>query len=69
MRESVGKSEEVIDTNSKVVSELFSELKDKYSFTIDKDILKVAVNEEYSTFDYELSELDTIVFIPPVAGG
>ena len=69
MREAANKSEEVLETNSKLVSELFLELKKKYSFTIDRDILKVAVNEEYSTFEYELSDLDTIVFIPPVAGG
>ena len=69
LREIAGKSEEVINTKSHLVSDLFYELSNKYKFTMDIDLLKVAVNEEYSTFDYELTDLDTIVFIPPVAGG
>lgn len=69
MREEAGLSEEVVDTVSRTVNELFDELNTKYGFKIEKGILKVAINEEYSNFSNEISELDTIVFIPPVAGG
>lgn len=31
--------------------------------------LRVAVNEEYSSMEIELSDGDEVVFIPPVAGG
>lgn len=69
MREAAGKSGEVIETEAKTPDELYEELSQRYSFQLKKDHLKVAINEEYSAFTNELCEMDTIVFIPPVAGG
>jgi molybdopterin converting factor small subunit len=31
--------------------------------------LKVAINDEFAAWDTQLASGDTIVFIPPVAGG
>lgn len=31
--------------------------------------VRAAVNEEFTTFDHELREGDTVAFIPPVSGG
>lgn len=69
LRDSTNMSEEMVETNAKTINELFSELNQKYNFLITKENLRVAKNEEYVDFDSQLSESDTIVFIPPVAGG
>ncbi len=69
LREQAGKSEEVINTAFNKPLEIYNELKEKYNFSLNADELKVAVNDCYEDFDYELNEMDTIVFIPPVAGG
>lgn len=69
LRDSAKVSNEVINTEAKTIDELFVFLNNKYSFDIDKSLLKVAVNEEYKSFDTQISNNDTIVFIPPVAGG
>lgn len=69
MREKAGVSEEILETNCKDALELLNELDKKYNFNLDRDHLKVAINEEYSSFDSSLKENDTLVFIPPVAGG
>ena len=69
MRESCGKTEEVLETEAQTIDEIFKEVKEKYSLPIEKDILKVALNESYVPFESSFKEMDTIVFIPPVAGG
>ena len=69
IRELVGISGELIETNASTPSELFTILKEKHSFEFEESALKVAINDEYADFSQTLSELDTVVFIPPVAGG
>lgn len=69
MRELVGHSEEELDTNAKDAQELLDEIFSKYDFSFSKEHLKVAINEEYAAFSEQLKENDTVVFIPPVAGG
>ena len=69
IRELVGRSEELIEIDASTPSELFTLLKKKYSFEFEESALKVAINDEYVDFSQTLSELDTVVFIPPVAGG
>ena len=69
MREKAGVSEELIETNAKTAADLLTEMTEKHGFTLDAKNLKVAVNEEYTPFSTVLNENDTIVFIPPVAGG
>lgn len=69
MRETVGLSEEVLETNSTTAEEVLLEMMKKYRFDVKRANLKVAVNEEYVPFSTLLKENDTLVFIPPVAGG
>ncbi|MBT6325393.1 MAG: MoaD/ThiS family protein [Bdellovibrionales bacterium] len=69
MREQAGKSEEIAETNAITPDQLFDEVYKKYNFSISKKNLKVAINDNYSSFQTKLSENDTVVFIPPVAGG
>jgi len=69
LREQAGKSEEIIDTLADNPKGVYQELKDKYNFSLQISELQVAINDNYEDFNYELKESDTIVFIPPVAGG
>ena len=69
LREAVGVDGEIITTNASTADELFNDLHQRYHFPIAKDHIKIAVNQTYESFDFPLSENDTVVFIPPVAGG
>lgn len=69
LREEAGRSEENIETNCKNGRELFEELRLKYKFTITSNVLRLAINRQYSDFEGPISDGDEIVFIPPVAGG
>ncbi len=69
LREQAGKSEEVIETDSINPMKIYAELKEKYNFTLESSELQIAVNDSYENFNFELKDMDTLVFIPPVAGG
>ena len=69
LREEAGVSEEEIWTSAETVEELFDELRERHGFALDRQRLKLVVNEEFREWSHQVSEGDTIVFIPPVAGG
>ena len=69
MREITEKGEETIEFNQSSASDLLAHLKTIYSIPLDESNLKVAINEEYSDWNHPIKDGDTIVFIPPVAGG
>lgn len=67
--ESAGKTEEQIEISSCTAAELFAKIKEKYKIHYDISQIRVAVNDSYVDFSYVLHDADTVVFIPPVAGG
>lgn len=69
LREQAGRSEEVIDSNARDPVELYAELQQRHRFALSPAQLKVAINSEFSDWRARLKHGDTIVFIPPVAGG
>lgn len=69
MREERGLSKESYDTDANSAKELFDELKQKYNFSLGADRLRVSINDQFENWNYALRENDSIVFIPPVAGG
>ena len=69
LRDASKKSHEEYETNAQSIQDLFLDLNKKYKFKINQDQLRVAQNEEYVPFENPLNSGDTIVFIPPVAGG
>ncbi|PNS09483.1 MoaD/ThiS family protein [Solilutibacter silvestris] len=69
LREQAGRSSETVSTAAADLRALYRELRERHGFSLDSDALKVAVNNEFSTWDRALHEGDTVVFIPPVAGG
>ena len=40
-----------------------------HGFTLGVERVKVAINNEFASWDRPLAANDTVVFIPPVAGG
>jgi len=69
LREKRGLNRETMTTEVKTVGDLYCYLKDKYSFNLPLDSVRVAINSEFSAWDKEFRSGDSIVFIPPVAGG
>jgi len=69
MREQANLARESVETAAATPTELFAELAKKHGFTLSRDQLKVAVNSEFASWAQKLREGDSVVFIPPVAGG
>jgi molybdopterin-guanine dinucleotide biosynthesis protein A len=69
LREQAGRSEETLDTTASTPAELYDELRQRHSFQLTSAQLKVALNSEFSDWHTPLRHGDTVVFIPPVAGG
>lgn len=69
LREQAGRSEEMIDSAARNPVELYAELKERHRFALSPMQLKVAINSEFSDWQTRLKHGDTVVFIPPVAGG
>lgn len=51
------------------LSELYAQLKQQHGFELDTAKVRVAINDEFASWDDVINEGDTIAFIPPVAGG
>ena len=75
IKEHIGKSEEQIDlpnniTNVNQLISYLNEIDEKYNIIFEKkELIKIAVNKTYSSFDTNISNSDEIAFFPPVTGG
>jgi len=69
LREQAGTSSEQLTTSAGTLRELYDELRQRHGFLLAADALKVAVNAQFCDWGRAPGEGDTIVFIPPVAGG
>ncbi len=69
LREQAGRGSESLLTVAGTPRELYLELKTRYPFTLPPELLRVAVNAEFGDWSQPLADGDTVVFIPPVAGG
>ena len=75
IKEHIGKSEEQIDlpsniTNVNQLINYLNEIDQKYNIIFKKkELIKIAVNKTYSSFDTNISNSDEIAFFPPVTGG
>lgn len=68
-REQAGRSEESIETSAATPALLYAELQTRHPFRLAREQLKVAINNEFADWNASLRGGDTVVFIPPVAGG
>ena len=75
IKEHIGKSEEQIDlpsniTNVNQLINYLNEIDEKYNIIFEKkELIKIAVNKTYSSFDANINNSDEIAFFPPVTGG
>jgi molybdenum cofactor guanylyltransferase len=69
LREQAGRSSETLVTTAGTPRELYEQLRERYPFSLAPEMLRVAVNSEFSDWGQRLNAGDSVVFIPPVAGG
>ena len=75
IREHIGVSEQEIRLPSNVtnVNELVEHLikinKSYQKAFIEKDLIKIAVNKTYASYNTKILDVDEIAFFPPVTGG
>lgn len=68
-REQSGLSEEVVETSAVNGAELYAHLASQYGFSLPVNLVRLSVNLEFRQLDSEIRDGDSVVFIPPVAGG
>ncbi len=69
LREQAGRSEETVVTAAATPADLYAELAGRHGLRLAREHLKVAINAEFGEWSTRLADHDTVVFIPPVAGG
>ncbi len=73
LRERIGLGQERVETNAQTVSDLIVELRareDRYDLAFsDLASVRVAVDQELTTFDAPLTEAREVAFFPPMTGG
>jgi molybdopterin-guanine dinucleotide biosynthesis protein A len=69
LREQAGRSDEAVVTAARTPRELYEELQARHPFSLAPEMLRVAVNAEFGEWTQKLADGDSVVFIPPVAGG
>jgi molybdopterin converting factor subunit 1 len=69
LREQAGRANETLETAAGTAADLYGELMQRYAFSLPLAQLKVAINGEFAELSQQLASGDSVVFIPPVAGG
>jgi molybdopterin-guanine dinucleotide biosynthesis protein A len=69
LREQAGRAREELETSAQTALELYEELRIRHGLKLAPEQLRVAINEEFADMSQPLSRGDTVVFLPPVAGG
>lgn len=69
LRDTTGCAEETLITDVLTGKALFHELTKKYHWPFSEENIQMAINDRYRPIDSVLKEGDSVVFIPPVAGG
>jgi molybdopterin synthase sulfur carrier subunit len=69
LREQAGLGREQVESAARDPAGLYAQLQARHGFKLAQDQLKVAVNAAFADWGQALADGDTVVFIPPVAGG
>ena len=70
LREAIQKEKEVITIEKNTsLRNLYKILENRYKLLLDKETLRVAINDKYVCWETIIKENDQIVFIPPLSGG
>ena len=68
-REQAGTGTELLTTRATTAAELYAEVADRHGLEDPIANCKVAINDELAGWDRTLSDGDSVLFFPPVAGG
>lgn len=68
-REHAGVSQESVRLKASTAADVFSQLKERHGSSEPLGHCKVAINDEMAAWDSAVSEGDTVLLFPPVAGG
>lgn len=69
LREQAGCASEPCETEAATCADLFKELAARHSFSMPMANCRPAVNHAVARPDSPIADGDTVVFLPPVAGG
>ena len=58
-----------IETTANTIEELYTGLLQKIDEPPHKASIKVAINDDFVTWDSEIRDKDTLAFLPPASGG
>lgn len=68
-RENAGVAEESIETDAATAAEVFAATRDRHGSSEPQGHCKVAINDVMADWDSPVSDGDSILLFPPVAGG
>ena len=68
-RDHAGKDAEMITTAAATAADVFDETRDRHRSSEPRGHCKVAINDEMADWDSAVSDGDTVLLFPPVAGG
>jgi molybdopterin converting factor subunit 1 len=68
-REQAGTSSDHLETTATYAKDIYQEIAEKHSFSLKFDQIRVAINDNFADDHHKIQDGDTLVFIPPVAGG
>jgi molybdopterin converting factor small subunit len=69
LRDERGLAVETVETDAETAAELYARIAAINLFGLERDRVRVAVNDAFAPWETPLGTGDKIVFIPPVAGG
>ncbi len=70
LKDLVGQGEEVLGIPAgSTAGDIYLLLAEKYAFPLALTDIRIAVNDEFTSTSHPLQDGDSLVFIPPVAGG
>ena len=68
-RDNAGLSEEQITVDAETVADVFEQTRSRHLSAEPRSHCKVAVNDEMADWSASVSDGDTVLLFPPVAGG
>jgi len=69
LREQRGLTAEKLETDASDPATLYAQLREQHGFTLPVERVRAAINGDFAPISQVLRDGDTLVFIPPVAGG
>ena len=64
-----GLANEQIASTASTPADLYAELNAAHALGLSTEHFRVAVNDEFAAWDVEISDGDSVAFLPPMSGG